>query len=244
MPLRPISKFKDFYPLILKLLSKNPQKIIMSVGFSTLYKKYGNPGEMGFVEKIKKVMLNPSEFFEKIKAEKGIEKAFKFLAVVLLVNLVVKILSFVFSIPTISPPGSLKNLLPFAGIPIALLGILLPLLGYFGALLFFFLGVGIVHVFAKLLGGKGDYAATYKALVYASTPTLLFGWIPWVGIIFGLYSLYISLKGISKLHSVSMARAFVIIFLIPALILFVISVILAAITYMFIASLFVGIPGV
>ena len=38
-------------------------------------------------------------------------------------------------------------------------------------------------------------------------------WIPFVGVIFSLWSLYLMIKGVSTLHKVSMVRAVLIIFL-------------------------------
>jgi|GEM_PF-1031778 len=175
----------------------------MSDGESFEYpeRKYGGGStfydEMSLIEKIKKVLFSPSEFFERIKVEKGIGRAFKYLAILSLINLVVEIVS-------------LKYPIPLWHIP-AILGIATPIVKYIGRLILSFVGAGLTHLFAKLLKGKGDYSATYKAQIYASTPILLLGWIRWVGIIFAIYSFYLSLKGISKLHEVSMIRAFVII---------------------------------
>jgi hypothetical protein len=82
---------------------------------------------------------------------------------------------------------------------------------------------GVIHLSVKLLKGKGDYSDTYKALIYSETPPYLFGWLPYVGLIFGLYGFYLFLKGISKLHEVSMGRAFVIAIL-PGAIVVIIAV--------------------
>lgn len=212
--------------------------------FETLKRKYGeNPAsasysEMGLVEKIKKVILSPSEFFERIKAEKGIGGAFKYLAILSLINLAVGIIGFAFNVPSISPLGNLSTFLPLLGDLATVLGIVILVVIYIGGLILSFVGAGFIHLFARLLKGKGDYSATYKALIYASTPSLLLGWIPWVGIIFGIYSFYLSLKGISKLHEVSMGRALVMVFVIPCVIFLVITIALAGITYMYIASIF------
>jgi hypothetical protein len=177
--------------------------------FEALKRKYGGGStyyyEMSLIEKIKKVILSPSEFFEEIKTEKGISKAFKYLALLSLVNLVIGIVSFTFSITFIYPLGNLSKFLPL----VDTLGIVIPVVIYIDSLILSFVVSGFTHLFVKLFKGKGDYSDTYKALIYASTPSLLFGWVPYAGIIFGLYSFYLSLKGISKLHEVSMIRAFI-----------------------------------
>lgn len=198
---------------------------------------------MNLVGRIKKVITNPTEFFENVKFEKGVGNAFKYLAILSLINLIVSIISVEFSVPSISALSSLMNLFNITGVSSLLLGIALPVIFYIVGLVLSFVGAGIIHLFARLLKGKGDYSATYKALTYASTPSLLLGWIPWVGIIFSIYSFYLSLKGISKLHEVSMGRAFVIVFVVPFVIALIIAIILAGVAFVYFSSLFAGLAG-
>jgi hypothetical protein len=209
--------------------------------FESLKRKYSGGStyyyEIRFTEKIKKVILSPSEFFERIKAEKGISEAFKYLAILSLVNLVVGIVSFMLSIPFISPLGNLSSFLPLLGALSTALGIVIPVVIYISSLILSFVGAGFIHLFVKLFKGKGDYSNTYKALIYASTPSLLFGWVPWVGIIFGLYSFYLSLKGISKLHEVSMVRAFIML-ITPIVVIILAIIAIAGSLYTYYASQF------
>jgi hypothetical protein len=188
---------------------------------------------MNLIEKIKKVILSPSEFFEKIKTEKGISKAFKYLALLSLVNLVIGVVSFTFSITFISPLGNLSTFLPL----VATLGIVIPVVIYICSLILSFVVSGFIHLFVKLFKGKGDYSDTYKALIYASTPSLLFGWVPYAGIIFGLYSFYLSLKGISKLHEVSMIRAFIML-IAPIVVIILAIIAIGVVLYTYYASQF------
>jgi len=214
--------------------------------FTALKKKYGGSSassysKMSIIEKIKKVVLSPSEFFGKIKAERGFVEAFKYLSILSLVNLVIGIVALLLSISFISPLGSLSIPLPFLDNLAILGGIVGLIVSYAVGLILCFIAVGIIHLFAKLFKGSGDYSATYKALVYANTPSLLLGWLPWIGIIFSLYSFYLLLKGISKLHSVSMLRALVIVIAAPALIILVISILFTGMAYMFISSIFTSV---
>jgi hypothetical protein len=188
---------------------------------------------MNLIEKIKKVILSPSEFFEKIKTEKGISKAFKYLALLSLVNLVIGVVSFTFSITFISPLGNLSTFLPL----LAALGIVIPVVIYICSLILSFVVSGFIHLFVKLFKGKGDYSDTYKALIYANTPSLLFGWVPYAGIIFGLYSFYLSLKGISKLHEVSMIRAFIML-IAPIVVIILAIIAIGVVLYIYYASQF------
>jgi hypothetical protein len=64
---------------------------------------------------------------------------------------------------------------------------------------------------------------------------LLVGWIPFLGILAGLYSLFLAIIGISKLHQVTLARAFAIV-IIPVIIFIVLSV---AFSWIF-TSMFIG----
>jgi hypothetical protein len=208
--------------------------------FEALKRKYGG-GSMNYkinlIKKVKKVILSPSEFFEEIKAEKGISEAFKYLAILSLVNLVVGIVSFRLSIPSISPLGNLSSFLPLLGALSTALGIVIPVVMYISSLILSFVGAGFIHLFVKLFKGKGAYSNTYKALIYASTPFLLFGWVPWVGVIFGLYSFYLSLKGISKLHEVSMVRAFIML-ITSTIVIILATIAIAGALYTYAASQF------
>ena len=198
----------------------------MEEGYESLYKKYGksNPS-LSFTEKVKKVMTSPTEFFEKIKGEEGIGEAFKYY---IIFSLIYNLLF-----------GTL-TIFGLSGIPMEQMGFLASL-GFFLPVVFFVLGIilmfistGIIHVFARVFGGNGDYPATFKAMVYGATPSLLLGWLPFVGIIFAIYSLYLQIKGISTLHRVSMGRAFLIIFLIPM----IIGIIVGLIGGLFAAAIF------
>lgn len=67
---------------------------------------------------------------------------------------------------------------------------------------------GWLHLFVYLLGGRKGYLETVKALIFGSTPYMLIGWIPLVGIIIGgIWSLILSILGIRELHQISTGRA-------------------------------------
>jgi len=186
------------------------------------------------LEKIKKVIFQPNEFFEGVKNEAGIMEAFKFFVVVSLVYLVFTIVLF-FATPSMLLGGFL-GFGPLSGL-FSAIAVGTPIFIYISLIASIFVGAAITHIVAMLLGGKGDYSATYKALAYASTPSLLAGWIPFLGILAGLYSFYLAIVGISKLHQVTLARAFVIV-IIPVIIFIVLSVVFSWIfTSMFIGTI-------
>lgn len=74
----------------------------------------------------------------------------------------------------------------------------------------------IIHLFVILLGGTGGVVQTYKAVIYASTPWLLLGWIPIVCFISGLWTIALSVTGIQQLQGLSPLRAAVAV-LVPVL---------------------------
>jgi hypothetical protein len=90
------------------------------------------------------------------------------------------------------------------------IGISLSIFIYVFLIVSTFVLAGVTHIIAILLGGKKDFSLTYKAVAYASTPSLLLGWIPFIGILANLYSLFLVIIGISKLHQVNLLRAFII----------------------------------
>jgi len=165
-------------------------------------------GISAIFEKVKQVMTKPSAFFDGVKSETGIETAFKYLAIIAFVQIIPIFLLISAGMSDSSQISFdfLAKALPF---PI----IAIPIFSYVSTLLFPFLVAGIIQLSAKLLKGSGDYAATYRAIVYAGTPATLLSWIPFVGFIFGLWSLYLVIKGVSILHEVSMGRAVLIVLL-------------------------------
>jgi len=109
-------------------------------------------------------------------------------------------------------------------------------MNYVQLLISTFIFAGIVHLFAILFKGQGKYEDTYKSLVYGSAPILMFGWIPFFAIIPVLYSLFIEIKGITKLHNVSMGRAAAIV-LTPIILISTLIIALYTILYLYISQM-------
>lgn len=181
--------------------------------------------------KVKTVMMHPSQFFESIAAmaSENRNEAFRYYAIVSLVSLVGQIIvglatgenSFQLMSQLFggrSPSGPSSGI--FAGGAIAGAIVL-----YFLGLLFTFVSAAILHVSTKIVTGKGNYNASYDALAYGTTPSLLFGWIPFVGVIAWLYSIYVTMVGLSRLHKIGMGRALLAI-LLPVVIVLIIAIIL------------------
>ena len=56
-----------------------------------------------------------------------------------------------------------------------------------------------LHIGAKVMSGRGDFADSFKSAVYAQTPNLLLGWIPIIGIIFWLWSIVLLFLGVREI---------------------------------------------
>lgn len=68
--------------------------------------------------------------------------------------------------------------------------------------------VGLLfHAFAKILRGKGSKLDSFKVAVYSTSPMLLFGWIPFFGLLSGLWVGYLYILALNKLHDVSFGPA-------------------------------------
>lgn len=63
-----------------------------------------------------------------------------------------------------------------------------------------------VHLWVWILGGRNGLAQTVKAIVYGMTPFFVYGWIPWIGFFFSIWSLVLDVHGIRELGSLSTGR--------------------------------------
>ena len=82
--------------------------------------------------------------------------------------------------------------------------IVIPIIGVIGL----FIGAIILHIFFKVLGGKGTYEGTLRILAYASA-TVVFIWIPLLVILSGLYMIYLVVIGSTKVHNISTFNSFI-----------------------------------
>ena len=81
---------------------------------------------------------------------------------------------------------------------------LLAVVGAFGSL---FISGSLTHLFVRAFGGRKGYGNTMKAFAYGETPVLLFGWIPFVGMLLWIWTLVLDIVGIRQLHEISTGRA-------------------------------------
>ncbi|HEX3002286.1 MAG TPA: YIP1 family protein, partial [Methanoregula sp.] len=92
-------------------------------------------------------------------------------------------------------------------------GFAMPVVIFFGVLI----GGAIItilfslwlHLWVYLLGGRKGIFETAKAVIYGMTPGMLFGWIPFIGFLFGLWSIVLQIIGIRELQEMSSGKALV-----------------------------------
>ena len=124
--------------------------------------------------------------------------------------------------------------------PLAGLGLLLVPVAFVGVIVFSFIGAGMTHICAKLLGGKGSFTKYYYLSSIIHVPIMIIGYavglVPCLGslvsLALGIYSIYLIVIALRELHGFSTMRA-IVAYILPILVL-------AAI----IAVLFVAIMGV
>jgi len=174
-----------------------------------------------FAKKVKGFLLKPSETFRATQAE-SLNSAFQYYVILLIVFSVLMFLLIAVSIAlsgSVSPAtgvlgssgsGPLNAFKPFLTTFVLFLPFLLFMMGLFGI----FLSGFEYHVFVLLFGGQKGYVQTVKTVMYAVTPVLLIGWIPFASIIGGIWYLILIAIGIRENQEMTTGRA-VLVVLVP-----------------------------
>ncbi len=144
-------------------------------------------------------LQQPAKAYDKEKGTDVIE-AFKYMAILFLI---------------VSVLSAIISLNPLTFITIYIFGIV-------GAVI-----AGLwLHLWAYVFGAKKGLHQTLKTVFYGGTPSYLLGWIPYIGILFWLWSLYLDWTGLQKLHGMPGDRAalsILIAFIVPMIILAVLA---------------------
>ncbi len=151
-----------------------------------------NPIQSHFMM-MKSIIMSPKTFFEGVLETEGYKK-------VIIFAIINMILAFIVSIIFSTLLGGNDQV---QGIGILLIGSLF--LTPF-ALVMLFIWTGILHVIAKILGGKGTYNGSFLVVGY-STALMPFSALPIIGMIIALYNFYIEIVGFRKMHQYSTGRA-------------------------------------
>jgi hypothetical protein len=170
------------------------------------------------IDQAKGFILDPVEAFRRSKDDEP-GRVFSCFAVLLLFNAVLASLIAALKI----------KLVPiFAGVPWAQD---LPVAIFFalfigGFILTLIFGVWL-HLWVYIFGGRMGIMQTLKVVMYGSTPRLLFGWIPFVGFLFLLWTLALGILGISELQEMDTLKAILVVALavmIPIILLIILAV--------------------
>lgn len=97
----------------------------------------------------------------------------------------------------------------------------------------------IWHVFALLFGAKREFTQTIKTTMYASTPFLLLGWIPYVAVIGFIWYLVLMIIGLSEMQEMTVGEAAMAI-VVPIFLVLIGAIIWSGVIY----TLMTGILGV
>jgi hypothetical protein len=165
---------------------------------------------MDYIETWKEVIQRPSVFYRKMPTTGGYADPLTFAAISYIIY---GLLTAIFKIGIFSSRGFSFS---------AMLGtiIVTPIAG----IISLFIGGAILYIIYKALGGTGSYEGTVRFLSYASAPMVL-SWIPFLGLIAGIYGLYLYIVGGMTVHNVSMGKSAIAVLLPTILILLLIMVI-------------------
>lgn len=161
--------------------SNNPWEDRKSIGFFK-----------ALFETIKRVLFKPGEFFSLLVVKDSIKSPYLFYYIVAYTS---GILSVIVSM-AIKPVPNPAFTLIFSVIFMAVI-----------TSFAVFIGAGVLHLGVMMFGGKGGYKGTLNVLAYASS-TQIFSIIPFIGgLVSGIWSIVVGVKGFKRVHNMSTVRA-------------------------------------
>lgn len=169
------------------------------------------------VTKVKGFFLSPVETFRQSKND-STESVFVYFGVLLLINAILSAIITAVGLAVL--PSQFASLLGVA-LPVAVF-VLILICGFVFTLVF----AAWLHLWVSIFGGHNGIMQTINAVIYGGTPRLLLGWIPFIGIIFSLWSLVLTVLGIRELQDLSTTKAILVVFI--AIIIPLIVIILIA----------------
>jgi len=178
---------------------------------------------MGFWDKVKGFIASPSAAFDEVRDE-GWGSSFGFYAKLLVIFAILFIIvlvavgwwviSMIFGFFTsmLTASGVPAEAIPidiegWAGMFLGIMAVVMLISIIIGGLIGILVGSGWMHIWVYLCGGRKGFGQTIKAMAYGSTPSLLLGWLPFIGVIFSIWSIVVSIIGIRQLHEISTGRA-------------------------------------
>jgi len=195
---------------------------------------------------VKGFIMTPSETFKKT-SEKSLGAAYQYYVALLVIFAVLfGIVVVSMGLATFTSMVDKMAVVPIvggvaAGAVANFSGFVIALGVFFVYLLFLFYLLGvfveglIMHAFVLLMGGEKGATQTVKTMMYASTPFLLFGWIPFVSIIAYIWSFVLLIIGLKENHEMDLGKA-VLVVLIPIVLVIILIGLWSAVIIAFMSS--------
>jgi len=197
-----------------------------------------------FWTKLKYIVTSPTKFFNNVR-EPSIGSSIWMVLAAYTPIIILGVLSAFLLISAFSSlSGGGSSILAAGGIGLLIVGFYLVFL--FGIMLAFsFIVGGIFHAFLRIFKGNGGFTDTYNAMMYGFVPLIL-SWIVSIPLlfiiinigpvgffmyfavylVFGIYSIYFTITGFAKYHSISKGMALLAYFM-PAIIIISLLIFLA-----------------
>lgn len=160
---------------------------------------------MDFVKKVKGFFLEPSKTFDASKEDTLIE-AIKYFTINAAIFSAIFAIIYAF-FPGLGPILGLgSESMPETSPGIAVMILIFVIMMVFAILWVLIFGT-ITHIGVYIMGGRKGIIQTLKAVMYASTISLLLGWIPIINIIAWIWALVVEILGIRQLHNLTTGKA-------------------------------------
>jgi hypothetical protein len=207
-----------------------------------------------FVTTVKGFLMSPAEAFKQVGA-KSLGAAYQYYAMLVLIfSILFGAVTMIMGSLTLNSKVTEIAMIPLIG------NVLAANLAKFGtfiataqlfvvylvflALLFGVFLVGIfLHFFVLLMDGKKGVGGTIKTTMFAATPMLLLGWIPYVGVIGGVWSFVLLILGFRDNNGLSLEKS-VIAALLPVVLWWILMVLGLVVVSSFFGALQSLVPAI
>lgn len=150
------------------------------------------------IEKVKGFLANPVDTFRQSKEDQPIT-VIPYFIMLLMLHAALSAVFAALAIDTLPMAGMMRG------------GLYGPVVVFFVSMVAGFAGILVfgawLHLWVYVFGGRRGIWQTMKAVMYGDTPFLLFGWIPFIGFVFVLWSLVLGIIGIRELQETSSIKA-------------------------------------
>jgi hypothetical protein len=172
---------------------------------------------MDYIETWKEVIQRPSDFYRRMPTTGGYADPLTFAAISYVIyGLLTALFNRGMSM------GGMYGSSGFSFSMMLMSVIMMPILG----IISLFIGGAIFYIIYKVLGGTGSYEGTVRFMSYA-TAVLVISWIPIIGLIVGIYGIYLYIVGGTFVHNVSMGKSALAV-LLPTILVFLLAMVIAS----------------